>query len=37
MKQFEQELNDLFTRHEELITRKNEMATEFIHVISIRF
>ena len=24
MKQFEQKLNDLFIRHEELITRKNE-------------
>ena len=28
MKQFEQKLNDLFTRHEELITRKNEPLKE---------
>ena len=28
MKQFEQKLNDLFARHEELITRKNEPLKE---------
>ena len=28
MKQFEQKLNDLFARHEELITRKNEPMEE---------